>query len=73
MWISRTEDAARVRPLGGQRQLPGIGSRGAHTAETLDTIVGVARQRISQGEAWRATGGYAYRTYPFRHPARVDS
>ena len=78
MWVHRSHDAARVRPLGathshartadGQVRLPGLGSRGAHTAATLRTIVHEAFAKLREQPAarWPATGGSSYRTYPFR-------
>ena len=67
MWLSRTHDAARVRPL-SRVGIDGTGSRGPHDATSLREIVAEARRRIVSGEAWRPTGGSSYQTFPFRQP-----
>ena len=50
MWLSRTHDAARVRPL-SRVGIDGTGSRGPHDATSLREIVAEARRRIVSGEA----------------------
>lgn len=81
MWVHRQHDAERVRPLGathgggrtadGQVRLPGIGSRGEHTAASLRAIVREAHARLQEPTTrWPATGGSTYRTYPFRANGR---
>ena len=50
VWISRTYDVARVRPL-NRVGIDGTGSRGPHDATSLREIVAEARRRIVSGEA----------------------
>ncbi len=74
MWIHPERDAARVRVLGSSNAsalstdraggLPGIGSRGAHTATTFLSTVAEAREMLLSGREWQPTGGRG-RTYPF--------
>ena len=66
MWLSRTHDVDRVRPLGSARGTQAVGSRGEHTPDTLNAIVREATARLLAGTPWPATGGSSYRTYPFR-------
>ena len=68
MWLSPTHDAERVRCL--SPSVPGVGSRGIHTAHTLDSVIREAHAKITSGGEWRKTSG-GERTYPFQDAERM--
>jgi len=64
MWIHRTNDAARIRPL--VAPAPGIGQHGAYNEATFHRMLATAHRRVTAQMAWPPTAGSRNGDWP--HP-----